>query len=124
MVLPLIVLLFIKAESVRFSNFCGHTPYMDPLHIKIGVVSFDTPIFVSSGTFGYGQEASDLVDLEGIGAIITKSIGATIRQGNPSPRIFETTACMLNSIGLQNVGVKVFVQEKLPFLRGLGTRTI
>src|SRR5262245_5250345 len=97
---------------------------MDPLHIKIGAVSFDTPIFVASGTFGYGQEASDLVDLEGIGAIITKSIGATIRQGNPSPRIFETTAGMLNSIGLQNVGVKVFVQEKLPFLRGLGTRTI
>jgi dihydroorotate dehydrogenase (NAD+) catalytic subunit len=97
---------------------------MDPLQIEIGAVSFDTPIFVASGTFGYGQEASDLVELEGIGAIITKSIGATPRLGNPSPRIFETTAGLLNSIGLQNVGVSVFVQEKLPFLRELATRTI
>lgn len=97
---------------------------MNPLHIKIGAVEFSTPIFVASGTFGYGQEASDLVDLAGIGAIVTKSIGASPRLGNPSPRIFETTAGMLNSIGLQNVGVKAFVLEKLPFLRQMATRTI
>ncbi len=90
---------------------------MNPLHIKIGSVDFSTPVFVASGTFGYGQEASDLVKLERLGAIVTKSIGATPRLGNPSPRIFETPAGMLNSIGLQNVGVEVFVQEKLPFLR-------
>ncbi len=97
---------------------------MDSLHIKIGPVSFKTPVFVASGTFGYGEEAADLVDLAGIGALITKSIGAMPRLGNPSPRIFETTDGLLNSIGLQNVGVRVFIEEKLPFLRQLATRTI
>ncbi len=97
---------------------------MNPLHIKIGPVDFSTPVFVASGTFGYGREASDLVELNGIGAIITKSIGAPPRLGNPSPRIFETTAGMLNSIGLQNVGVKIFVAEKLPFLRKCATQII
>jgi len=97
---------------------------MNPLHIKIGAVDFNTPVFVASGTFGYGQEASDLVNLSEIGALITKSIGATPRLGNPSPRIFETSAGMLNSIGLQNVGVQAFIQEKLPFLHKQDTRII
>ncbi|MDZ7344038.1 MAG: dihydroorotate dehydrogenase, partial [candidate division KSB1 bacterium] len=97
---------------------------MDPLHIKIRDAEFPTPIFVASGTFGYGQEAADLVDLTGLGAIITKSIGPQPRIGNPPPRLFETTVGLLNSIGLQNVGVKNFVAEKLPFLRTLGVPII
>jgi dihydroorotate dehydrogenase (NAD+) catalytic subunit len=97
---------------------------MNVLQIKIREVEFPTPVFVASGTFGYGQEAADLVDLTGLGAIITKSIGAEPRIGNPSPRLFETTAGLLNSIGLQNVGVKNFVAEKLPFLRTLGVPII
>jgi len=97
---------------------------MNGLQIKIREVEFPTPVFVASGTFGYGQEAADLVDLTGLGAIITKSIGAEPRLGNPLPRLFETTAGLLNSIGLQNVGVQNFVTEKLPFLRTLGVPII
>ena len=93
---------------------------MAELKIKIRDVEFPTPVFVASGTFGYGQEAADLVDLKGLGAIITKSIGPQPRLGNPAPRLFETTAGLLNSIGLQNVGVQNFIVEKLPFLRALG----
>ncbi len=97
---------------------------MPELKIKIRDVEFPTPVFVASGTFGYGQEAADLVDLQGLGAIITKSIGPQPRLGNPSPRLFETTAGLLNSIGLQNVGVQNFIAEKLPFLRTLGVPII
>lgn len=97
---------------------------MNPLRIQIGSVGFSNPVFVASGTFGYGLEAASFADLAGMGAIITKSIGAVPRLGNPSPRIFETGAGMLNSIGLQNVGVNVFIEEKLPFLRRCGTQLI
>jgi dihydroorotate dehydrogenase (NAD+) catalytic subunit len=97
---------------------------MSNLQIKIRNIEFPTPVFVASGTFGYGQEAADLADLTGLGAIITKSIGAEPRLGNPPPRLFETTAGLLNSIGLQNVGVQNFVTEKLPFLRTLGVPII
>jgi len=97
---------------------------MAELNIKIRDVEFPTPVFVASGTFGYGQEAADLVDLKGLGAIITKSIGPQPRPGNPSPRLFETTAGLLNSIGLQNIGAQNFVAEKLPFLRALGVPII
>ncbi|NUO79903.1 dihydroorotate dehydrogenase [candidate division KSB1 bacterium] len=90
---------------------------MNSLRIKIAHVEFPNPVFVASGTFGYGQEAADLANLAALGAIITKSIGAQPRRGNPHPRLFETTAGLLNSIGLQNVGVQSFIQEKLPFLR-------
>jgi len=97
---------------------------MAELKIKVRDLEFPTPVFVASGTFGYGQEAADLVDLTGLGAIITKSIGAQPRIGNPAPRLFETAAGLLNSIGLQNVGAQNFVAEKLPFLRTLGVPII
>jgi len=97
---------------------------MAVLQIKIRDIEFPTPIFVASGTFGYGQEAADWVDFKNLGAIITKSIGPQPRIGNPAPRLFETTAGLLNSIGLQNVGVQNFVAEKLPFLRTLGVPII
>ena len=90
---------------------------MIDLRVQIGKFIFPTPVFVASGTFGYGEEASAIADLARIGAIITKSISPEPRVGNPSPRLFETTAGLLNSIGLQNVGVEAFVAEKLPFLR-------
>lgn len=90
---------------------------MKPLRIKISNVEFPNPVFVASGTFGYGQEAADLTDLAALGAIITKSIGAQPRRGNPHPRLCEMPAGLLNSIGLQNVGVQSFIEEKLPFLR-------
>ncbi len=97
---------------------------MIDLHVKIGKVIFPTPVFVASGTFGYGEEASAIADLSKLGAIITKSISPEPRVGNPPPRLFETTAGLLNSIGLQNVGVEAFTAEKLPFLRNTGAPVV
>ena len=97
---------------------------MVELAISLGNVAFQNPVFVASGTFGYGQEASELVDVNRLGAVITKSITPEERAGNPQPRIAELPAGMLNSIGLANVGVDRFIREKLPFLRDLTTRVI
>ncbi len=79
------------------------------------------PILVASGTFGYARECANLLNLNHLGGIITKAITLTPRAGNPPPRIAETPAGMLNSIGLANVGVDRFITEKLPFLQTLDT---
>ncbi len=84
-------------------------------------VRFKNRVLVASGTFGYGDESKDLVDLNRIGGIITKSLSLKPRPGNPPTRIVETPAGMLNSIGLANIGVRRFIDEKLPFLRSLDT---
>jgi len=97
---------------------------MIDLRVQIGGRIFPTPVFVASGTFGYGEEASAIADLSQLGAIITKSISPEPRAGNPPPRLFETTAGLLNSIGLANVGVEAFVSEKLPFLKSTGVPVI
>ena len=97
---------------------------MAALKITIAGVEFQNPVFVASGTFGYGQEASELVDVNQLGAIVTKSITPEVRIGNPQPRIAELPAGMLNSIGLANVGLERFIAEKLPFLQELRTRVI
>jgi dihydroorotate dehydrogenase (NAD+) catalytic subunit len=78
----------------------------------------------ASGTFGYGEEFARYVDLNSLGAIVVKGLSLEPANGNPPPRIMETPCGMLNSIGLQNVGVKVFLAEKLPFLRDYGTAVI
>ena len=75
------------------------------LSIKIKDIEFKNPICVASGTFGYGNESKDLVNLSKIGCIITKSVTLEPREGNPPPRIVETHSGMLNSIGLANVGI-------------------
>jgi dihydroorotate dehydrogenase (NAD+) catalytic subunit len=97
---------------------------MIDVHVQIGAMAFPTPVFVASGTFGYGEEAGKIADLSKLGAIVTKSISPEPRVGNPPPRLFETTAGLLNSIGLQNVGVEAFIKEKLPFLRDTGVPII
>ncbi len=97
---------------------------MADLSITIAGVQFANPVFVASGTFGYGAESSELVELNRLGAIVTKSVTPEMRPGNPQPRIAETAAGMLNSIGLANVGLERFIDEKLPFLRGLDTRIL
>lgn len=89
--------------------------------VKIGDVNFKNPIFVASGTFGYGRETGDLVSIDKLGAIITKSITLHPREGNPPPRIVETPSGMLNSIGLANLGVEAFIEEVLPDYDSLGT---
>ncbi len=86
------------------------------LKTKIKDIEFNSPILVASGTFGFGDELSDMVDINELGGIVTKSITLKAREGSPPPRIAETHAGMLNSIGLANVGVEVFCKEKLPFL--------
>ena len=85
--------------------------------VKIGKLKLKNPVLVASGTFGYGIEYKDLVDLDKLGAIITKTITLEPREGNPQPRIFEIPYGMINSIGLQNVGLKKFIDEKLPELK-------
>ena len=94
------------------------------LTVKIKDVSFKSPIMVASGTFGYGNEVKDLVDISKIGCIITKSVTLNPREGNPPPRIYETSSGMLNSIGLANVGVEEFCNKKLPYLNQMGTQFI
>ena len=94
------------------------------LKIIIGSEVFQNPIWVASGTFGYGTEAPELVDVNRLGAIVTKSITRKPREGNPPPRIVETPSGMINSIGLANIGVKKYIQDMLPIYENLTTKII
>jgi len=78
----------------------------------------------ASGTFGYGEEYSEFVDLNKLGAIVVKGLSLKPMEGNPAPRIYETPCGMLNAIGLQNVGVKEFLKTKLPYIRKFDTKLI
>lgn len=91
------------------------------LQIEIGGVTWKNPVSVASGTFGYGEEFANLIDLNALGAIVTKSITMKERPGHPPPRTCETAAGMLNAIGLANVGIERFIDEKIPFLKKLET---
>ena len=91
---------------------------------SIGNVEFKNRVLVASGTFGYGDEVKDLVDVNKLGGIVTKSLSWKPRDGNPPRRIVETPSGMLNSIGLANVGVHAFIREKLPYLRTLKTKIV
>ncbi|MFA4966715.1 MAG: dihydroorotate dehydrogenase [Candidatus Margulisiibacteriota bacterium] len=84
--------------------------------VDIAGIKMRNPVMVASGTFGFGEEYSKLIDLNKLGAVITKSVTLNPRDGNPPPRLCETPAGMLNSIGLQNDGLKVFLEKQLPFL--------
>lgn len=94
------------------------------LTIHIGNTSFENPIWVASGTFGYGTETPELVDVNQLGAIVTKSITRQPREGNPPPRIVETASGMINSIGLANIGVEKYIKNLLPIYEGLSTKII
>jgi dihydroorotate dehydrogenase (NAD+) catalytic subunit len=89
------------------------------LSVKIGKLKLKNPVMVASGTFGYAEEFSSLVNLRKLGAIVTKTITLKPKEGNPPPRTVETASGMLNAIGLENPGVEVFIKEKMPFLRKL-----
>lgn len=99
-------------------------PFTPQLETEIAGVHFQNPVWTASGTFGYGKEFAHLVDLNLLGAICVKGISPEPMEGNPPPRIYETDSGMLNAIGLQNVGAKRFLSEKLPFLRTLQARTV
>jgi dihydroorotate dehydrogenase (NAD+) catalytic subunit len=90
----------------------------------LGNVELKNRVLVASGTYGYGDDVVGLVDVNGLGGIITKSLSLKPREGNPPPRIVETPSGMLNSIGLANIGVHRFIAEKLPFLRNLDTAVV
>jgi dihydroorotate dehydrogenase (NAD+) catalytic subunit len=94
------------------------------LSVEIAGFRLKNPVMPASGTFGYGEEYAPYLDLEGLGAIITKGLSLEPKAGNPTPRIAETDGGMLNAIGLQNVGLSAFVKDKLPFLRRLSTPVI
>jgi len=89
--------------------------------VKIAGIPLKNPVMTASGTFGYGNEFVPFFDLNALGAIIVKTVTMHPREGNAPPRIAETPGGMLNSIGLQNVGIDFFLKEKLPFLRTLAT---
>ncbi|MEA4925544.1 MAG: dihydroorotate dehydrogenase [Syntrophomonadaceae bacterium] len=86
------------------------------LSVNLGGIKLKNPVTVASGTFGYGREYEDYIDIGGIGAVIVKGTTLEPRPGNPPPRIIETSAGMLNAIGLENPGVEVFLNEYLPYL--------
>jgi dihydroorotate dehydrogenase (NAD+) catalytic subunit len=94
------------------------------LRVTLGKLELKNPVTTASGTFGYGEEYSEFVDLNTLGAIVVKGISLQPMEGNPSPRICETSCGMLNAIGLQNIGVKKFLKEKLPYLRQFDTKVI
>jgi dihydroorotate dehydrogenase (NAD+) catalytic subunit len=94
------------------------------LEVSIGRLRLKNPVMTASGTFGYGEEYSEFYDLSELGAVVMKGISLRPMEGNPPPRIFETPCGMLNSIGLQNVGLKAFLRDKLPFIRRFDTKAI
>jgi dihydroorotate dehydrogenase (NAD+) catalytic subunit len=94
------------------------------LSVSVGTLAFQNPVIAASGTFGYGVEFADIVDLNRLGGIVVKGLSAEPMGGAPPPRIWDTASGMVNAIGLQNIGVRAFVAEKLPLLRRYHTRII
>jgi dihydroorotate dehydrogenase (NAD+) catalytic subunit len=89
------------------------------MRVTVAGVGFRSPVIAASGTFGYGVEFEDIVTLDRIGGFVTKGLSREPMTGNPSPRIIETAAGMINAIGLQNMGVRAFIEEKLPKLSAM-----
>ena len=94
------------------------------LRVSVGTLSFKNPLIAASGTFGYGIEFAPIVDLNRLGGIVVKGLSAQPMAGAPPPRICETASGMVNAIGLQNIGVRAFVAEKLPLLKAYDTAII
>jgi dihydroorotate dehydrogenase (NAD+) catalytic subunit len=112
-------------HSLRDILFGEVTPAVAAdLGVNIGALRLRNPILAASGTFGYGLEFSHLVDLNRLGGFVTKGLSREPIDGAPAPRLFPTPSGMLNAVGLQNVGVRAFVAEKLPVLRKFDTTII
>ena len=94
------------------------------LSVNIGGIELKNPVMTASGTFGYASEFKNLIDLNRLGAVIVKGLSLKPSMGNPPPRIVETPCGMLNAIGLENVGLASFIEEKLLFLKQLSTPII
>ncbi|MGH9450233.1 MAG: dihydroorotate dehydrogenase [Terriglobia bacterium] len=98
--------------------------FVPQIDTYVAGIRFQNPVLTASGTFGYGLEFAGIIDLNQLGGIAVKGISAEPMPGNPPPRIYETESGMLNAIGLQNVGARRFLEEKLPFLRTLKARCV
>ncbi len=94
------------------------------LEVKIAGVTLKNPVMTASGTFGSGEEFSDFVDLNRLGAVVTKGVANVPWEGNPTPRVAEVCGGMLNAIGLQNPGIDVFVKRDIPFLKRFDTKIV
>src|SRR3954452_7700016 len=94
------------------------------LSVSFAGVNFKNPVIAASGTFGYGVEFEDVVALQKLGGFVVKGLSREPMTGNPPPRVFETAAGMVNSIGLQNIGAEAFLKDKLPHLRKLKNVTV
>ncbi len=94
------------------------------LSVNLGGIPMKNPVMTASGTSGYGEEIAEIYDLSALGALTVKGLSLEPQRGNPPPRICETPAGMLNAIGLQNIGVHAFIEEKLPALRELDVAVI
>lgn len=116
-----------NVEKISSTGSVTESPeqeFIPRLDVTVAGIHFQNPVLTASGTFGYGQEFAHLIDLNQLGGIVVKGISAEPMPGNPPPRIYETESGMLNAIGLQNVGARKFLEEKLPFLRTLRTRCL
>ncbi len=94
------------------------------ISVRIGDLELKNPVMTASGTFGYGEEYAEFLDLSRLGAIVVKGLSLNPKEGNPPPRIVETASGMLNAIGLQNIGIERFIREKVPFLKTYDTKII
>lgn len=97
---------------------------MANLEVKIGDLSFKNPVLTASGTFGYGEEFSDFIDLERLGGFVVKGTTLNHREGNPYPRMVETPSGMLNAVGLQNKGVDYFIENIYPKIKDIDSHVI
>ena len=110
-----------KQSAIRNSKSAMVKP---DLSVDFAGIKLKNPVLTASGTFGYGEEFAEFVDLNKLGGVIVKGISLKPIKGNPPPRIWETPSGMLNAIGLENPGVDVFLGEKLPYLRKFDTAVI
>ncbi len=97
---------------------------MNSLSVNLAGVELKNPVMTASGTFGSGMEYSEFVDLNRLGAVVTKGVASVPWPGNPTPRVAETASGMLNAIGLQNPGIDVFCERDIPFLKQFDTKII
>ncbi len=110
-----------KKSAIRNSQSAITKP---DLSVDFAGIRLKNPVLTASGTFGYGDEFSEFVDLNKLGGVIVKGVSLKPIKGNPPPRIWETPSGMLNAIGLENPGVEVFITRKMPYLRNFDTAVI
>jgi dihydroorotate dehydrogenase (NAD+) catalytic subunit len=100
------------------------SPNRVDLSVQVGALRLANPVIAASGTFGYGVEFAHLIDLNRLGGLVTKGISREPIEGAPTPRLYETASGMLNAVGLQNIGVDAFIEDKLPMLLKYNTHRI